>query len=148
MTSTTEYFGLVTPNAGVFTAKATAAIVAGDLVKGVANDDSVGATGIASFKGDEIVVDVADANTDYQTIVGIAGADAAADALLPVWTEGIFIVQAAEAIAAGESIQHTEEASHEQQFAPLDSGEGDHKIGKALTSASTADTYFVALIRV
>ena len=142
-------YALISKEVNPITCYANAGITVGDFVKAVANDDSVTSSGISSFAGNEIKVESADANTDYKTIIGIAGDSAtAAGDRLPVYTEGIFIVRASEAIAAGASVQVAEQTSEEQQVESLDSSEADHKIGKALTSASAADAYIVMLLRV
>ena len=125
-----------------------AAVTAGDFVKVVANDDSVTSSGVSSFAGNEIKIEAADANTDYAYVIGIAGEDGSSTDLIKVHTEGLFIIKTSEAITAGVSVQVAEQNSEEDMVEALDSGEADHKVGKALTSASATDKYIVMLLRV
>lgn len=128
------------------TCQANGTITAGDFVKAVANDDSVTSSGVSSFTGNEIKVERCDASGDEKYCIGIAGTAGSATNLIPVYTEGIFIVRAGEAIEAGEALQKADSSDY-LEVEDIDAGEEHYQIGRALTSASAADAYIVMLLR-
>ena len=139
---------MISAEAGCFTAYANAAIDAGAFVKSVSSNDVVTSSGLSTYVTEDIKVEEADdASTDYTIVIGLAGADAAAAAYLPVYTQGLFIVRAGEAVAVGGCVQVAEDTD-EYEVDALDSTYGEHKIGRALTGASAADAYLIILLRI
>jgi len=131
------------------TAYANESIDAGAFVKIVSDNDAVTSAGVSSYAADDIKVGVCDGATDYQTVIGIAAEDASSGEYLTVYTRGLFIVRAGEAITAGNAVQKAETTdAYEVENLDLATGEAQYKVGRALTGASDADKYLIILLNV
>ena len=135
-----------------FTAKCTAALNAGEFVKpDNATIDVVSSTGMKSLADGDITIDACDATADGLLVVGIAAETGAANDYIAVYTEGIFILEASEAIAVGNRIQKSINNASEDNYAGvLDvaaASDIPRKIGIALTTANAAGSWFVAMVR-
>ena len=141
---------LISPNTSVITGcvKSGETVTAGNFVKADASsNDVVTSAGLSSYAATDIEISEADAATDYPYVIGIAGTDGSAGDCIPVYTEGIFIVRAGEAITAGAKLQKAE-STDAAEVEALDSTYAEHEIGRALTGASAADKYIIMLLRV
>ena len=131
-----------------FTAKADEAIAAGDFVKSTSSNDVVTSSGLSSYVADDVKVSKADASGDENLLVGIAADTIASGAFGTIYTEGLFIVRAGEAIATGSTIQKAESTDQlEVEVLDVATNGGQDRCGKALTGASAADQYLVILFR-
>lgn len=147
----TDQLICLNPDPNGFTAYgycANATIDAGAFVKAVSSNDVVD-TSTSYYSASDIKVEEADdASGDYALVVGLAGNDVSTTGdWVQVYTRGVFIVRAGDAITAGSSVQ-VAEATDEYEIIALDSTYGEHKIGRALTAASAADAYVVLLLRI
>lgn len=122
----------------------TTAIFAGDIVYGAANTNVLTQTAAtarnAYAAGDILASSMLWSATGYQTVLGVALEDIPADGFGSVALEGVFIHPANEAIAAGENVQGDEATA--VKLNALDTGNVEHKIGRALTGSS-ADTEYI-----
>jgi len=127
----------------------TTAIEAGDLLYSAANDDVIGGTAAQArgkfASGDIKVKSIICSDTGYQTHVGVANDDIAADGTGSMSTEGVWAHQAAENVEAGGVVQGMEGdgtttvIANKVQVAD----EFAHKIGRALTGATADGKYLL-----
>jgi len=138
---------LIQTKTNPITAYANGIIDKGAFVKSVSGDDVVTAA-MSSFAWSDIKVEEADdTSTDYKLVIGIAGNDASAAGVpIAVYTEGLFIVRASDAITVGNRVQMAE-STDEYEVAALTTTR-DNKIGVALTGASATDAYLIILLRI
>ena len=145
----TTYLCMISAETSVITAKVATSetVTAGEFVKAETSSDVVdGSTGLSTYAGADILTSPCDANTDYPYTIGIVGCDGVATDLVPVYTEGLFIVRTEAAVTAGNALQKAE-STDPAEVKALDSTYAEHMIGKALTTASAADKYIVMLLR-
>lgn len=129
-------------------------VTAGDLVKTVTGNDVVTSSGVSSYATSDILIDISDASGDSVTTIGIAGSDGAAGDTIPVYTQGIFILQAVESITAGNLVQISALTSgtNAQKVADWDNTTANatqvpNIIGRSLTGSSADAKYLIVLLR-
>jgi len=143
----TDQLLLVADETSSYTAKASGAIDAGAFVRlGGASADVVSAA-TSSLKFGDIMISEAAINGDMSYIGGLSATAAATGEPVKVYTEGLFIVRAGEAIIAGQRLQKSESTDDFEVYA-LDTTVAEDAIGRALTAASAADQYIVMLLRI
>ena len=126
---------MVSMPATTFSAIASGAISAGDLVASASSDDVMTAISDAGYSEDDVKVKTA-TNSDDAIIVGVAITDAANGERVSVATSGLFIFKSGAAVTAGAEVSQETTAQKVE-----DSTNALYSIGRALTGASAADKY-------
>lgn len=123
-----------------FSAKANAAITAGDIVRNVSSDDEILAMNKSSYALDDICVQQSGSN--YENIVcGVALEDAASGDTLAIQTRGVFLFEG-DNVTAGAKV-----SARGLQVEELTAGsEGFYNIGRALTGTSNADAKYLVVL--
>jgi len=125
-----------------FSAVASGAVTAGDLVSSASSDDVMTAISSAGYVESAVLVQTA-TNAHDAIIVGVALNDAASGETLSVATSGLFILESGAGVTAGALVSQETTAQKVEDATAF-----GNIIGRALTGASAAAKYVLVKLNI